>query len=51
MGALPFAAHHPIRLSSLLKNHELESYLVLAGRCWDGAVELDVIFSAGVGTL
>jgi hypothetical protein len=30
--------------SSLLKNLEMESFLVLAGRCWGGAVELDVIF-------
>jgi hypothetical protein len=30
--------------SSLLKNLEMESFLVLAGRCWSGAVELDVIF-------
>ena len=30
--------------SSLLKNLEMESFVVLAGRCWGGAVELDVIF-------
>jgi hypothetical protein len=30
--------------SSLLKNLEMESFLVLADRCWGGAVELDVIF-------
>jgi hypothetical protein len=30
--------------SSLLKILEMESFLVLAGRCWGGAVELDVIF-------
>jgi hypothetical protein len=30
--------------SSLLKNLEMESFLVLVGRCWSGAVELDVIF-------
>jgi hypothetical protein len=33
-----------MRSSSLLKNLEMESFLVLAGRCWGGAVELDVIF-------
>jgi hypothetical protein len=32
------------RISSLLKNLEMESFLVLADRCWGGAVELDVIF-------
>jgi hypothetical protein len=30
--------------SSLLKNLEMESFRILAGRCWGGAVELDVIF-------
>jgi hypothetical protein len=30
--------------SSLLKNLEMESFFILAGRCWGGAVELDVIF-------
>jgi hypothetical protein len=35
--------------SSLLKNLETESFLILAGRCWGGAVELDVIFWPGVG--
>ena len=30
--------------SSLLKNLEMESFLILAGRCRGGAVELDVIF-------
>ena len=30
--------------NSLLKNLEMESFVVLAGRCWGGAVELDVIF-------
>ena len=30
--------------SSLLKNLEMESFLILAGRCRSGAVELDVIF-------
>jgi hypothetical protein len=30
--------------SSLLKNLEIESFRILAGRCWGGAVELDVIF-------
>jgi hypothetical protein len=34
----------PKRPSSLLKNLEMESFLVLADRCWGGAVELDVIF-------
>jgi ABC-type microcin C transport system permease subunit YejB len=33
-----------VRASSLLKNLEMESFLVLVGRCWSGAVELDVIF-------
>jgi hypothetical protein len=32
------------RSSSLLKNLEMESFVVLAGRCWSGSVELDVIF-------
>jgi hypothetical protein len=35
--------------SSLLKNIEMESFLFLDDGCWGGAVELDVIFSAGVG--
>jgi hypothetical protein len=30
--------------SSLLKNLEMGSFLILAGGCWGGAVELDVIF-------
>jgi hypothetical protein len=30
--------------SSLLKNLEMESFLILAGRCWDSAVGLEVIF-------
>jgi hypothetical protein len=30
--------------SSLLKNLEMGSFLILGGRCWGGAVELDVIF-------
>jgi hypothetical protein len=30
--------------SSLLKNHEMESFRILAGRCLSGAVDLDVIF-------
>jgi hypothetical protein len=30
--------------SSLLKNLEMESFLIQIGRCWSGAVELDVIF-------
>jgi hypothetical protein len=30
------------RPSSLLKNLKMESFLILAGRCWGGAVELDV---------
>jgi hypothetical protein len=33
-----------IKSSSLLKNLEIESFCILAGRCWGGAVELDVIF-------
>ena len=32
------------RPSSLLKNLEIESFRILAGRCWGDAVELDVIF-------
>ena len=32
----------PSRSSSLLKNLEMESFRILAGRCWGGAV--DVIF-------
>jgi hypothetical protein len=32
------------RPSSLLKNLEMESFLILAGRCWDSAVGLEVIF-------
>ena len=32
------------RPSSLLKNLEMERFVILSGRCWDGAVELDVIF-------
>jgi len=35
--------------SSLLKNLEMESFLILAGRCWSGAVELDVIYSLVLG--
>ena len=34
----------PSRFSSLLKNLEMERFVILSGRCWDGAVELDVIF-------
>ncbi|WOH52447.1 hypothetical protein [Bradyrhizobium sp. sBnM-33] len=30
--------------SSPLKNHEMESFLILAGRCWGEAAELDVNF-------
>jgi hypothetical protein len=30
--------------NSLLKKPEMEGFRVLAGRCWAGAVELDVIF-------
>jgi hypothetical protein len=30
--------------SSLLKNPEVEGFLVLAGRYWGDAAELDVIF-------
>jgi hypothetical protein len=33
-----------LRSSSLLKNHEMESFRILAGRCLSGAVDLDVIF-------
>jgi hypothetical protein len=33
--------------SSLLKNLEIESFLILAGRCWGGATELDLIFWPG----
>jgi hypothetical protein len=33
-----------ICFSSMLKNHETESFLILAGRRWGGAAELDVIF-------
>jgi hypothetical protein len=33
-----------IAFSSLLKNLEIESFLILAGRCRGGVVELDVIF-------
>jgi hypothetical protein len=29
--------------SSLLKNFEMESFRILADRCWSGAVELEVI--------
>jgi hypothetical protein len=32
------------RSSSLLKKLEMESFLILAGHCGSGAVELDVIF-------
>jgi hypothetical protein len=37
---------HP---SSLLKNLGMESFRILAGRFWSGAVELDVVFSPVVG--
>jgi hypothetical protein len=30
--------------SSLLKNLEMESFRIVAGGCWGGAVVLDVIF-------
>jgi hypothetical protein len=36
--------------SSLLKNLEMESFRILAGRCWGDAAELEVNFLAGVGT-
>jgi hypothetical protein len=36
-------------ISSLLKNLELESFRILAGRCWGDTAELDVIFQLGVG--
>src|SRR5882672_4661624 len=35
--------------NSLLKNLEMESFCILAGGCWGGAVELDVILQPGVG--
>jgi hypothetical protein len=35
--------------SSLLKNLEIESFRILAGSCWGGAVELDVISSLVLG--
>lgn len=35
--------------SSLLKNLEMEGFLVLAGRCWGEAAELDVIFGLLLG--
>jgi hypothetical protein len=35
--------------SSLLKNVEVENFRILAGRCWGGAVELDVISSLVLG--
>jgi len=35
--------------SSLLKNLEMESFRILAGRCYGDAAELDVIFYPGVG--
>jgi hypothetical protein len=35
--------------SSLLKNLEMESFRILAGSCWGGAVELDVISSLVLG--
>jgi hypothetical protein len=38
----------PATASSLLKNFELESFRILAGRCWDEAAELAVIFQPGV---
>jgi len=37
------------RTNSLLKNLEMENFRIVAGRCWGGAVELDVIFQPGVG--
>jgi hypothetical protein len=46
LNTLPMPAD---RASSLLKNIEMESFLFLDDGCWGGAVELDVIFSAGVG--
>ena len=39
----------PTSFSSLLKNLEMESFCILAGGCWGGAVELDVILQPGVG--
>jgi hypothetical protein len=35
--------------SSLLKNLEMESFRILADRCWGGAVGLGVVFRPGVG--
>jgi hypothetical protein len=46
---LPQPAHDPI--SSLLKNLEMESFRMLAGRCWGDAVELDVIFEPDVACI
>jgi hypothetical protein len=37
--------------SSLLKNLEMESFRMLAGRCWGDAVELDVIFEPDVACI
>jgi hypothetical protein len=39
------------RSSSLLKNLEMESFRMLAGRCWGDAVELDVIFEPDVACI
>jgi len=39
--AVPVPEFEP---SSLLKNLKMGSFRILAGRCWGGAVELDVIF-------
>lgn len=35
--------------NSLLKNLEMEDFLVLAGRCWGEAAELDVISNPVLG--
>jgi hypothetical protein len=40
-----------LRASSLLKNLEIESFRMLAGRCWGDAVELDVIFEPDVACI
>jgi len=42
--ALRCRSETAISSSSLLKNLEMERFVILSGRCWGGAVELDVIF-------
>ena len=44
LGASCTTAASLVMTSSLLKNLEMESFLILAGHCWDSAVGLDVIF-------